>query len=67
MDCFQPVLDALEVLLEMKAPVQRIADGGTFEVHHSYLGGSRILAMMAHNCNILGLHHPRLVASLVSC
>jgi len=67
LDGLQPVLEALEVSLEMTAPAWWIAEGGTFEVHHSQLGGSRILAMMAHNSDILGLHLQSLVASLVSC
>ena len=60
------LLEALEVRLEMMAPVLCIAEGGTFEVHHILLGGSRILATMAHNLDIVGLQQS-LGASLVSC
>jgi hypothetical protein len=55
------------VCLEMMAPVRQIAEGGTFDVHYSHLGGSRILATMAHNSDMLGLHLQSMVASLVSC
>jgi len=67
LDWLLPVLEADEVRLDMTAPVQWIAEGGTFEVHHNHLGGSRMVAMMAHNSDIIGLHHQSLVASLVSC
>ena len=52
--------------LEMTAPVRGIAEGGTFEVHHNLLGGNHMLATMAHNSDILGLHQC-FVVSLVSC
>jgi len=54
------------VRLEMTAHVLRIAEGGTFEVHHILLGGNQMLATMAHNSDILGSHQS-LVVSLVSC
>ena len=65
--CFQLVLEAHKVRLEMTAPVLGFAEGGTFEVLHILLGGSGILATMAHISDILGLHHQSLVASLVLC
>jgi hypothetical protein len=60
------VRKALEVHLEMMAHVLQIAEGGTFEVHHILLGGKQMLAMMAHNSDILGSHQS-LVVSLVLC
>jgi len=66
LDCFQAVLEAHEVLLEMTAHVLWIAEGGTFEVHHIFLDGNHMLATMAHNSDILGSHQS-LVVSLVSC
>ena len=49
------VQEALEVHLVMTAPVLRIADRGTFGVHHTLLGGSLNLATMDNNWNIIGL------------
>jgi len=49
----------------MMAPVRWIAEGGTFVVHYILLGGNRILATVAYNSHILGLHQS-LVVSLVS-
>jgi len=66
-ECFPLVLEALQVRLEIMAPVLWIAERGPFEVHHNHLGWSRILATMAHSSDILGLHHQSLVASIVSC
>jgi hypothetical protein len=65
LECLQAVLEALEVHLEMMAPVWGIAEGGTFEVHHNLLGGNRILATAAYNSHIFGLHRSWVV-SLVS-
>jgi hypothetical protein len=48
------VLKALEERQEMTAPVRQIAEGGTFDVQYSHLVGSRILATMAHNSDMLG-------------
>jgi len=53
LDCFEAVLEALEVQLEMTAPVVWISEWGTLEVHHNLLVGNRILPMMAHNLDIL--------------
>jgi len=64
--CFEAVLEALEVHLGMTAHVLWIVEGGTFEVHHNLLGGNHMLAMMAHNSDILGLQQC-MVVSLVSC
>ena len=58
---------ALEVHLEMTAPVLWIAEAGTFEVNHMLLGGCRIFDTMAQNSDISGVHHQSLDASLVSC
>jgi len=66
LDCLQAVLEVLEVRLEMIAPALRIAEGGPFEVHCNILGGSCILATIAHISDILGWQQS-LVASLVSC
>jgi hypothetical protein len=63
----QPLLEVLEVRLEMTSPVPGIPEWGTFEVHRLLLGRSCILAMMAHNWDILGLRHQSTVSSLVSC
>jgi len=54
------------VRLEMTASVLRIAEGGTFEVHHNLLGRNHIVATMARNSDMLGLLLS-LVVSLVSC
>jgi hypothetical protein len=67
LECFQPVLEAHKVRLEMMTPVLWIAKGGTFEVHHILLVRSRILVTMAHNSHILGLYYQSLDVSLGSC
>jgi len=54
-DDFPADLEALSVLLEMTALVLGIAEGGTFETRHNHLGAGHILAMVAHNWDILGL------------
>jgi len=66
LDCFHAVLEALQVPLVMSAHVPWIAEWGIFQVHHNLLGGNHMLAMMAHNSDILGLHQSSVV-SLVSC
>jgi len=66
LDCFQVVLESLQVHLQMTAQVQWTAEGGLFEVHHNRLGGNHMLATMAHISDILGLHQ-RLDVCLVSC
>jgi hypothetical protein len=38
----------------MTALVRQIAEGGTFDVQYNHLVGSRILATMAHNSDMLG-------------
>jgi hypothetical protein len=65
-DCVQAVLEALEFRLKITTAVRSIAEGGPFEVHHNLLGRNRILAMIAHNSDVLGLQHC-LVVSLLSC
>jgi hypothetical protein len=62
-DCFKV---ALEVHLEMTAPVEWIAEGGTFEIHHHLHGGHHIFPTITHNPDIFVLYQ-RLVVSLVSC
>ena len=42
--------------LEMTALVLGTAEGGTFETCHNHLGAGHILAMVAHNLDIVGLH-----------
>jgi len=66
LECFQVVLDVLDVPLEMTAPVLWIAEGERFVVHHNLPGGGHIFATMAHNSDILCLQQS-LGASLVSC
>jgi len=56
LEYFKVMLEALEVRLEMTAHVLWIAEGGTFDVLHNLLGGIHMLAMMAYNSDILGLH-----------
>jgi len=56
LDCFEAVLQALKVRLEMMANVLSIAEEGIFEVHNNRLGGNHMLAKMAHITDILGLH-----------
>jgi hypothetical protein len=67
LECFQPLLEVLEVRLEMTSRVPGIPEGGTFEVHRLLLGRSCILATMAHNWDILGLRQQSTVSSLVAC
>ena len=52
--------------LDMTGHVLRIAERGTFEVHRILVEGNHMLATMAHNSDILGLHLI-IVPSLVSC
>jgi len=64
--CFQAVLEALEVRLEMTAHVLQIDEGGTFEVHRTLLGGYHMLPTMAYDSDIVGSHQ-RMVVIFVSC
>ena len=50
------VLEALSVHLEMMAHVLGTAEGGTFETRHNHLGAGHILATVAQNLDIVGLH-----------
>ena len=54
--CFEMVLEALKVRLEVMSPVLWIPKGESFVVYHNLLGGCLILATMAHNSENLGLH-----------
>jgi hypothetical protein len=65
LDCFEAVLEALKLHLEMMVHVLWIAEERTFEVHHNLLGGNHMLDTMPNNSNILWLHQ-YLVVSLVS-
>jgi len=56
LNCFPAVLEALSVHLVMSALVLEAAEGGTFETRHTHLGGGRILASLAHNLELVGLH-----------
>ena len=55
LDCFQAVLEALLVHLEMTALVLETAEGGSFETCHNHLGGRHILATIADNLEILSV------------
>jgi len=66
LDCFPVVLDTLSVHLQKMAHVLGSAEGGTFETLHDHLGGGDILATVANNLNILGMHW-WLVTNCVSC
>ena len=50
----------------MTALVFNSAEGEPFETHNSKLGGGHILATVAYNLHLLGLHW-WLVANCVSC
>jgi len=39
----------------MTALVLESAEGGTFQTHHNHLGGGHMLAMVAHNFDIIAL------------
>jgi len=65
-DDFLAVLEALSVHLEMMDLVLCTAEGGTFETRHNHLGAGHILATVAHNLDIVGLHCWE-VANCVSC
>jgi hypothetical protein len=64
--CFEGVLEALEMHLEIMAQDLELAEEGTFEVHHNLLGGNHMLAIMAHNLDIHAVHLC-LVVSVVPC
>jgi len=59
-------MEALLVCREMTAFVLEFAVGGSFETQQNPLYGGHILAMVAHNLNILALHW-WLIANCVSC
>jgi len=66
LDCFEPVLEVLEVWLQMMAPSLGIAEVRTFEVHLNLVGGNCILATMVYNSDML--KSPlSVVVSLLSC
>ena len=67
LDWFRAVLDALLVHLEMTALVLWPAAGETFETPHNRLDGYHILAMVAHNLVIVGLHCWLVANCCVSC
>jgi len=50
------VLDSILGHLEMTALVVGTDEGGTFETRHNHLGGGHIIATVAHNVEIFGLH-----------
>lgn len=50
------IVEALEVHLEITTNVPKMAEVGSFETHHSHLGGGRISATVAQNCDIVSLH-----------
>jgi len=56
-DNFPAVLEALSVKLEMTAIVLGTAEGGTFQTRHNQLGAGHILATVANNLDIVGLHY----------
>jgi len=55
LDGFLAVREALLVNLDITAHVLESVEGGTFETHHNHLDRGYILAMVAHNMNILDL------------
>ena len=64
MDSILVVLEARSVHLETMAVVLMYTVRGTFETHHNHLGGSHILAMVAHVRDILCLHRWLVVSSV---
>ena len=56
LDYIQAVLEALSVNQELAALVRGTAAGERFEIHHNYLGGGHIIAAVAYNLDIIGLH-----------
>jgi len=55
LDCDLAILEALSVYLNITASVLATAAGVTCETHHNHLRGGHILAMVAHNLEIVSL------------
>jgi hypothetical protein len=56
LDDYPAVLEALSLHLKMMALVLGPVEGGTFETCHYHLGAGHILATVAHNMDMCGLH-----------
>jgi hypothetical protein len=52
---FQAVLEQLSVHLKISAPDLWTAEAEIFETRHNYRSAGHILAMVAHNMDILSL------------